>query len=167
MSAKQLAHQEIRNTLDKAHTLFGYNMTPSVSFDNMGRCAGQAIRKGLRHYIRLNEQLLNNSEFHEELIDTIRHEIAHLVTYFNPSLGKGHNAGWKRVAAALGAKPERCHQLPLKKARRTRKAIYVVRDKEIPVGITVHKRIQSGRSYRLRGGGQIQPDHFTGKVVMK
>lgn len=165
MTTKAFAHQEIRDTLNKAFKLFGYNITPSTSFDNMGRCAGQAIRKGARHYIRLNEQLLCD-EYRDQLVDTIRHEIAHLVTYFDPRLGKGHNAGWKRVAAALGAKPERCHDLPLKKARRSRKAIYDVRGQEIPVGITVHKRIQSGRMYRIRGGGQIRPDHFTGKVVM-
>lgn len=166
MNTKQFAQQEIRDTLQLAFDLYGYDLHPTTSFDNMGRCAGRAVREGYStHKIRLNVQLLND-EYRDQLIDTIRHEIAHLVTYFNPRLGKGHDAGWKRVAASLGAKPERCHQLPLKKVRRTRKAIYDVRGNEIPVGLTVHKRIQSGRSYRLKGGGQIRPDHFTGKVVM-
>lgn len=166
MSTKSFAHQEIRDTLDKAYELFGYRYTPSTSFDNMGRCAGQAVSRSGMHYIRLNVQLLND-EYCEQLVDTIRHEIAHLVCIWNPRLGRGHDAGWKRVAAALGAKPERCHELPLKKARRTRKAVYNVNGEELTIGLTVHKRIQScTRSYRMRGAGKILPEHFTGKVVL-
>lgn len=166
MTTRSFAQQEIDNTLQKAYELYGYRYTPSVSFDNMGRCAGQAINRGGMHSIRLNKQLLCN-EYLDQLIDTIRHEIAHLVCYFNPRLGKGHNAGWKRVAAALGAKPERCHQLPLKKARRTRKAVYDVNGTEIKLGITVHRRVQAGQRRILRATREvIKAEHFTGKVVM-
>lgn len=164
---QELANQEIEATFQKAQSLFGFNrniMPVKVSFDNMGRTAGQAVVRRGFFQLRLNVQLLTE-EYREHLVETIRHEIAHLVCFYNPSLGKNHDRGWQRVCVALGGKPDRCHQLPLKKARRSRKALYNINGEELPVGLTVHRRIQGGARYSAKGLGRIEPHHFTGKVI--
>lgn len=57
-----------------------------------------------RKVISLSRHLteLNNEE---QVIDTIKHEIAHAIV----GVGHGHDATWKRMAAQCGAKPERCY----------------------------------------------------------
>ena len=166
MNRKEAQH-EIERVLGKARELF--NFTPSIEtrFDNMGRIAGEARHRYGRYTLRLNLQLLT-PEYAHEAVDTIAHEIAHLVCYFNPRLGKNHDAGWRRVCIMLGGSGSRTHELPLKKARRTRKAIYNVRGNELNLGLTKHKRLQAGkyRSFRHRRFGEILPEHFTGQIVM-
>lgn len=49
-----------------------------------------------RHFVRLNDR--------ELVEDTVRHEIAHALV----GPGHGHDAAWKKMARAVGAKPQRC-----------------------------------------------------------
>lgn len=162
------ATQEIQDCLALARSLFNFDVHVNVRIENMGRGGGEA-RWGREGYtLRLNEQLLQ-SQYDDERRETIAHEVAHLVCYVFPALGKNHNAGWKRVCIALGGNGSRCHSLPLQKARRTRRAIYQVGAREVEVGLTHHKRLQTGRYPYLinkREGYRIKPEHFSGKIVM-
>lgn len=43
-------------------------------------------------------------ETFEQIVDTVRHEFAHIIA----GLNNGHNSHWKKIAKELDAKPERC-----------------------------------------------------------
>ena len=158
--------------LFKAQRLYGlsdeWREGIQIKFQNKGRTAGTASVKRGQMILSFNEQMLCAEHRDRLLNDTIPHEIAHLVCFSLPQLGKNHDRGWKRVCIQLGGNGERCHDLPLARARKTRKrqrALYVVGGKELPVGLTQHKRIQSGtRSYRC-SQGSVKPDNFTGRIV--
>lgn len=76
-----------------------------------GSAAGQAILgNGRDCIIKINPVYLNY-DFDEALEDTIPHEIAHL--YANRWYGcKDHSKDWQDVAVALGARPDRYHDMP-------------------------------------------------------
>lgn len=58
--------------------------------------------------IKLNQDLLAQA-LEAEILDTILHEIAHVIAPVKYGLGgKGHGWGWKAVCREIGAKPERC-----------------------------------------------------------
>lgn len=76
------------------------------AWDNAKRRAGQCrpASKTItlsRHYVRLNLE----TSF-DDVVDTILHEIAHALA----GCEHGHNDVWKRKAAEIGARPERCLQ---------------------------------------------------------
>lgn len=58
-------------------------------------------------------------KYPEEWTDTLLHEAAHLIDDILGD-GKGHGPSWKRIAALVGAKPERCGPaLPENRSRNT------------------------------------------------
>lgn len=74
------------------------------AFDNAKRRLGMCDYKTKtislsRHMVRLNFD--TNLD---EIIDTIRHEIAHALAGFKA----GHGSDWKGYAVLVGAKPRRC-----------------------------------------------------------
>lgn len=171
MSRIQYQSEAIQVTVEclfKAQRLYGlsdaWRESIELDFRNMGRTAGTAsIRGGVRK-LSFNEQQLCQEYIQNLLKVTIPHEVAHMVCFEKPELGRNHNHGWKRVCIALGGTGDRCHDMPLAKVRRTRKAIYEIAGTELPVGLIQHKRIQSGTIYRCNLG-KIKPDHFTGRIV--
>ena len=68
-----------------------------LAFSHARRVLGQAHSDGT---MKLSRVFIGTTA-HEDLVDTIRHEIAHLVV----GLRAGHGAAWRRAAAALGAIP--------------------------------------------------------------
>lgn len=161
--------REIQDCLALARSLFNFDFHVNIHIHKMGRRGGEARWDREEGYtLRLNEQLLQ-SQYDEERKNTIAHEIAHLVCYAFPALGENHNAGWKRVCIALGGDGKRTHSMPLQKVRRTRRAIYHVGQHEVKLGLTHHKRLQTGQYPYLinrREGYHIKPEHFSGKIVM-
>lgn len=84
---------------------------------------------GLAHYgknlVMLNPKLADFGP--EEIDQTLRHELAHLVAHFRAGRRRiaPHGAEWRAACAALGLPDEqRCHQLPLPRARRVPKHFY-------------------------------------------
>lgn len=57
-----------------------------------------------RREIGISAWLVASAAPWSEVVDTIRHEVAHAVT----GPGHHHDAHWKKIAAELGARPERC-----------------------------------------------------------
>lgn len=55
---------------------------------------------------------LTRSLSEDEVEETLRHEIAHAIDVEKRGT-TGHDATWKAIATACGARPERCHSGPL------------------------------------------------------
>lgn len=131
---------------------------PRIEFDFdtlKGKVAGYARYRPATKTakIAMNSRLLVSSEedWQDALEDTLPHEIAHIVCMSFPHFGSGHDAGWKRIAALLGATPN---------ARGiNNKIIYGSGDtytytdtigKEHNVSASLHRKIQNGSIYYFR-----------------
>ena len=179
MTPRQRVIARIKEVNQVASDLFGVDIADRLAIDirNCGQAAGKASCRRFGNQVTnltiiLNEQLVNEQHVNKLLKETIPHEMAHLVCFVRPDLGRNHNRGWQRVCVMLGGSGDRCHRYDLQKARRTRKAVYDINGRVMDIGLTIHKRIQSGRSYSYacQHSGwrvRISPNHFTGKVVMK
>jgi predicted SprT family Zn-dependent metalloprotease len=90
--AEALAHELI------AHYLPGeWTFAWDRAVRRFGACRSDLRRISLsRHLTALNEETV--------VRDTLLHEIAHALA----PASSGHNAAWRRIAASLGAQPERC-----------------------------------------------------------
>lgn len=167
----------INECLERAKALYGFQFPVTINFRNTGRTAGLASRggyistddySGAEYALTFNTQMLEDNLIDHLIDDTIPHEIAHLVCYADPTLGRNHDRGWKRVCQRLGGSGSRTHNYSVTKARRTRKAIYNINGSEVEIGKTVHSKIQKGAVYHMRScKTQIRPEYFTGKVVLK
>ena len=141
--------REIQAKLEEADAKFlttlGTNTT--IRFDLTGRSAGQAYRKGNVLGLRFNVEAIG-MDWDGMFNDTIPHEVAHLVTFQKPRLGRNHDHGWRRVAVALGSTGDTRHALKLTPGRIVTKFRYVLNSgKELMIGPIRHKRIQSGQPY--------------------
>lgn len=180
MTARTQILEAVKNVCQKAQELYGVDLSEiRTEIRNSGLRAG--VASGRRAAgggwaslkISLNAQLVNDADAHKLIDEVIPHELAHLVCFIRPELGRNHDRGWKRVCIALGGSGERCHTHELKKARRTRKAIYNIDGVPTDIGLTAHRRIQSGTarySMACRDTGrrtQIRREDFTGRVVLK
>lgn len=155
-------HQLVVEKLQEAKDLFGFTPTVTIKYDIRGRKAGQARReRGGQYVLRFNPEGIE--KFFDTMVHTIPHEIAHLVCFWNPSLGKDHDYGWKRVAMALGD-PDggRCHDMPLTSARapKAKPWSYQATDgRTFELNDKQHAALQSGRAPYLRlvgTGGQVR-----------
>lgn len=107
-SLKAEVTQSIKRFMLMAEKHYGkiYGM-PSVSYDlnsNVGGTANYPL-----WHIQVNPRMLVENK-DDYLINTIGHEVAHLITSDNHH-GKrmGHKKEWKDTMAVFGLKPERCH----------------------------------------------------------
>lgn len=141
-------------SIANAKKLFNVDITTAVRFDLSGRVAGQAGRKNNACFLRFNTTMMMNEGWEHILNDTVPHEVAHLACYTDRTLGRNHDAGWKRVAIALGSTGKRCHDIPVEYKGGT--YIYTT-----STGATVncspalHTKIQNGRRYTARHKGQL------------
>lgn len=74
--------------------------------------------------IELNPRLL---EFEGQVVQTLKHELAHLIAYHRAGRRRidPHGQEWKMACACLGIAEEKaCHQLPLPRARQKRTLAY-------------------------------------------
>lgn len=130
-----------------------YKDVPVVFFPK-GNTAGWA------RYRKVNGKTFYNLEFNvaaielhweDTYLDTIPHEIAHIVTRFIHGSGvSSHGPEWKRIARKLGCSGERTHSLTLPRAKskpkKQSKQLYISDGgTECVVGPRQHKNIQSGR----------------------
>ena len=155
--------EAIRNktaeVLARAGALYSVDLKPTVGFNLRGRVAGWAGCKhcaGQRVYtLRFNRDLIAGDHFEDIRDNTVAHEIAHLVCYARPELGKNHDGGWRRVCLALGGNGNPHHDYEVTYAAggftyRTTVGY------EITVSKIRHTKIQNGHTYSIRGGhGQL------------
>jgi predicted SprT family Zn-dependent metalloprotease len=126
-------------------------------------CSGGFTRRGKYKSKRIRYNPAAIMECYNEMVTrTLGHEIAHMVCMLRPELGKGHDAGWKRVDIALGGDGSRCHTMNFGTAiNRTRKQyIYnTTSGQEVTISSVRHGRVQRGAVYTLRSdGSQIRAD---------
>lgn len=131
---------------------------PIVTYDLTGVVAGYAIGTGR---IKLNRDLLCNPKYTDDMInDTLVHEYAHIVALDLFPTSKPHGYHWQMIMHLLGLKPTRCHNYDVQPRKRTaRPHTYYCACKVHNVTNTIHRRIQSGRSYHCSScGGLLTSD---------
>ena len=126
-----------------------YLFTPinlTIKYKTKGRAAGQASYNYRTNKMGLMFNLEALEKDAEHLLnETIPHEVAHLVCYSDPCLGRNHDYGWKTVCRRLGGSGERCHSIDLTPAKVTQKFTYVAScGSKVEVSKIIHNRIQRG-----------------------
>lgn len=176
MATQAQIKARVKECIELAKELYGFDVDYNdidISFKSRGQAAASASCKvnrltGEHHSFGLRFSTESaNLDSDEMLNDTVPHEVAHLVCYWKPSLGKNHDYGWRRVCIGLGGTGNRTHSQVLTKGRY--KSQYVYRTDsgyEITVGPKVHKSIQLGsiritKATRERFGREHFVRHIT------
>lgn len=169
---EQLAIDRVKNAVNlcanKAMKMFNVPLhTIEVTFRAKGLAGATAWTKDGRIGIEFNSQTIQTPEAIEQVINVIvPHEVAHLVCFIRPSLGKNHNAGWKHVCLLLGGTGRRTEKMALKRKRKTKAFVYQVGTNRVHLGAIRHNKLQNAKSgYRLSNGSQVLPTHWTGEQV--
>jgi len=138
---------KVRECLEQAIEYFGvYELEyTEITYDLKGQCAGQAIHThDNRLKLRINLEAVRK-DFQDMVNETIPHEVAHLVCFLRPSLGRNHNRGWKNVCQALGGTASRTHSIELTRAKKVKRFVYILEDgSEVKLTKGKHEKIQSG-----------------------
>lgn len=150
--------RKTQEVLDLAHRLYGVRIQPMISFNLRGRVAGWAgcrfcrvTRQASQFTLRFNCDLIQGQHFQDMRDETVPHEVAHLVCYARPELGRKHNDGWRRVCLALGGNGKTRHSYDVSHAAGS--IVYVSdRGHEIKLSKIRHAKIQAGVYYMLKGG---------------
>jgi len=138
----------------KALELYGLDLSTRVSirFDLKGRAAGMAGHRSGVYYTRYNRDMLTRDAFNHVLNNTVPHEIAHIVCFINPRLGRNHDAGWARVCRALGGTGATRHNEDVIHGKGTTYEYTTSTGKTVRVGDKHHNIIQSGRPLTWKRG---------------
>lgn len=129
-------------------------VVPEFSYDLKGRTAGEAIAryKAQEFRIRLNNDALLDSTMREHMLaQTLPHEVAHSVVQQLWPTEPGHGYKWAQVMHLFGVPPLRTHNLPLKKARKTRRFIHVCYGcgQNWNMGLNAHRKLQANPNYYI------------------
>ena len=146
-----------KEVLDRARRLYGVSLNPTIAYNLRGRVAGWAGCKICRmtmtrqYTLRFNRDLILGKHFEDIRDETVAHEVAHLVCFANPALGKNHNEGWKRVCLALGGNGKSRHSYDVEYAAGT---FVYVSDRGVNINVSKirHTKIQQGTCYTFKGG---------------
>lgn len=160
---QQKIKEKLSALIQKANSIFNISLPDiEVRFDLRGRCAGKAsvsyayasCETGKSPYtIRFNVDLMTSNGWDHMLNNTVPHELAHIICFFDPKLGQNHNHGWQRVCILLGGNGERCHALETTPARKTRKFEYTTTlGHKVKIGLARHRKIQNGSRYFFKSG---------------
>tara|TARA_R110000823_G_scaffold291009_5_gene409339 strand:+ start:16806 stop:17324 length:519 start_codon:yes stop_codon:yes gene_type:complete len=119
-----------------------------VLFDLSGTTAGMFKRHGRRCQIRYNPWIFGKY-FHENLRDTVPHEVAHYLVHavYGDRGIKPHGAEWRALMHNFGADPGVTFNLDLRDIpqRRQRTHPYRCGCQEHELSSTRHNRVQRGR----------------------
>ena len=144
---------------------------PEFRYDLKGRTAGMACAryKAQEFYIRLNNDALLNPEFKDYIFEqTLPHEIAHTVVQQLWPTNPSHGYKWAEVMHLFNRPANRTHNLPLKKARKTRRFEYATKSgccMKCNCGLNVHNKIQAGRIYKCTRHGDTLDINFWREVT--
>lgn len=141
----------------KAKELYGLDLSKiDVRFDLKGRAAGMACMRGMRgtpyFYMRFNRDMLTREAFEHQLNNTVPHEVAHIVCFMNPKLGRNHDSGWERVCIALGGTGLTRHSEEVVMGKGTTYEYTTSNGHKVRVGDRHHRRIQGGETLTWRKG---------------
>ena len=132
-----------------------YNMQlpkVAVHFDLHGRAAGMACHKWGAYIMRFNVGMMEGDGWDHLINDTVPHELAHIVCFVNPRLGRAHDLGWKSVCVTLGGNGKRCHDEAVVYAKGRTYAYTSSTGHVIHLSEQRHSRVQRGGNLCYRGG---------------
>ena len=155
--------ENVKECIFRAIDLFPeFNLGPSqipIVFVARGGNAGMARYKRIVSH-RTNGHIYNlefnvdaiSKDWDDMVNDTIPHEVAHIVDHVINGSMSGHGPRWKAIAQKLGCTGKRTHNVPVARARRTKRWCYVARcGTELWLSTQKHNKIQDGRGfYRVR-----------------
>lgn len=142
---------------------------PVVFFAKGGNAGVAKCREtfnGAMYNIEFNVSYIH-ANFDEMVNNTLPHEIAHVMGHI--ATGKmDHGPVWKRMCRAIGGSGNRTHNYEVKRARRTRKILYIAScGTEIWLTKNMHTKIQNGsRRILHRTGGKLYAEHCQWKERM-
>jgi len=137
----------------QANRLYGITLPQiRIRFDLRGRAAGMAGRDRQGYYVRFNTDMMQNQAWDHLIKDTVPHELAHIVCFFNPQLGRNHNPGWSRVCRQLGGSGQRCHKEEVTYANGKTYYYTSSTGQTVTLSIQRHRKIQQGTIYRFKYG---------------
>lgn len=149
--------RKTQEVLESAKRLYGVSINPTISFNLRGKVAGWAgckiCRMTMRRTftLRFNRDLIQGQHFEDMRDETVPHEVAHLVCFVRPELGRNHDDGWRRVCIALGGNGKTRHSYEVSHAAGS--IVYVSdRGHKIKLSRIRHAKIQAGTHYTLKGG---------------
>ena len=173
MDVRPALTTRVLEVLDKAISIFGIAIPPvRVEFFFKGKSHGSAgRRKDGSYYVKLN-LLAAQADMNEMMDDTIPHEVAHIVCFVNPMLGRNHDRGWQRVCMKLGGNPSRvCKNsvanAAIVPARVVSKYQYrATCGTVLTVTAHMHGKIMRGKNYRVnKTGGRITAEGCLGRLA--
>jgi len=127
-----------------ATRLYGVDMSGLVvRFDAKGTARGHAGYKDGIYYIRFNHPLIETHGYDGIITNTVPHEIAHIVCFKNPLIGRNHNRDWARVCIALGGDGRRCHQEDVVLGNGLTYEYITTTGKKFRVGQAKHRRVHA------------------------
>ena len=161
----------VRAKLEEAGRIYGLEAQMAnvdIRLDIRGyRVAGMACRKGYTNfYLRFHPDAVEK-HWDEMVSDVIPHEVAHTVCQMNPTLGKNHDQGWKRVCARLGGNAERTHDMTFGEKPVREECWYRTSTGHlVDLGPIRHAKLQQRKvkEYRARGMGRVTADGYVGNV---
>ena len=163
---QQQVIQKCNEVVAKAKELYGVDLSVvRIGFNLKGRVAGWAAMKGriggpVSYSVRFNYDMLARGcedTLRDMLEDTVPHELAHIVCFMKPSLGKNHDEGWKRVCEALGGTRARTHKLEVVFGKGT--------TYEYTTDAGNKVRVNERRHAYIQGGGVLTYKKGLGKVM--
>lgn len=153
--------QKVHSLFEQAYQLYGLNLRQTeIRFDLRGMKAGKArcwfcANALLRKYsVHFNPQVIHGEHFDDVLKNVTAHEVAHIVCFMNPSLGRDHDEGWKKVCVALGGDGSIYHSYKTTYAGGNYHYTTTT-GHEVVISAHRHSKVQKGVRYRFRGKGWI------------
>ena len=136
----------------KATELYGVDLSKcAVRFDLKGRAGGVACRRAGQVFMRFNHDMMLRET--EEMVNVVvPHEIAHIVCFLKPSLGRNHDYGWARVCKALGGTGDRTHEMDVVYGKGITYEYMSSTGHAIRVNDRRHAMLQQGRTLTYRKG---------------
>lgn len=158
---QQQVIDKCKEVVAKAKELYGVDLSVvRIGFNLKGRVAGWAAAKGIRgghisYSVRFNQDMITRGcedALDDMINDTVPHELAHIVCFMRPELGRNHDAGWARVCKALGGGGGRTHSLDVVFGKGTTYEYTTDRGNKVRVNERRHTYIQAGGTLTYKKG---------------
>lgn len=152
---KQLVLDKVAQLVKTANTKYRTTLPfIDVRFDLRGRCAGQAGKLRGQWMMRFNTDMMQNEGWNHLYMDTVPHELAHVVCMYMGT-DRGHGSTWRSTCMALGGSGERCHNEKVTYANGKTYYYTSSTGKIVELSVVRHRKVQSGATYRWRDGSRI------------
>ena len=150
----QRVNDKVKEITEIAKRLYNVDLSVvSVQFNLSGRVGGWAQAKGFprRYTVRFNHDMLLRET--DNMVNVVvSHELAHIVCYMRPELGRNHDAGWQRVDRSLGGTGNRTHDMDVVYGHGKTYEYTTDRGHKVRMNDRHHALVQAGRPLRYRKG---------------